>query len=61
MIGSEPWPGSTLLSSHPIPMIEIADGNGLTRPEKIEEASLEALVPLAAVMVVEHQEHTRVW
>ena len=38
-------------------MIEIANGNGVARPENCEEASIEALVPLATVMAVEHQEH----
>ena len=60
-IGSEPWPGSTLLSSHPVPMIEIADGNGVARPENCKEASLKALVTLATVIIVEHQEYTWVW
>ena len=42
-------------------MIEIADENGVARPENYEEASLEALVPLATVIAVEHQEQTRLW
>ena len=50
MIGSELWIGLTSMSSHPVPMIEIADGNGVARPENCKEASLEALVPLATVM-----------
>ena len=54
MGSDEPWPGSTLLSSHPIPMIEIADGNRVARPENCKEASLEALVPLATVVTVDH-------
>ena len=43
-----------MLSSHPIPMIEIADGNRVARPDNCEEASLEALVLLATVVTVEH-------
>ena len=50
MIGSELWIGLTSMSSHPVPMIEIADGNGVARPENCKKASLEALVPLATVM-----------
>jgi len=60
-VGSEPWPGSTSLSSHPMPMLKIADGNGAARPENCVEASLETLVPLSTVIVVEHQEYTWVW
>ena len=61
VIGSEPWPGSTLPSSHPIPMFEMANGNGVARPENCKEASLEALLPLATVMLAEYREHTQVW
>ena len=44
-------------------MFEMANGNGVTRQENYKETSLEALLPLATitVVVVEHQEHTRVW
>ena len=48
-----PWPGSTPLSSHPIPMFEIANGNGVLRPENYVEASLETMLPLATMMLVE--------
>jgi hypothetical protein len=43
-----------------MPMFKIADGIGVARPENCVEASLEALVPLATVIVDEHREHTRV-